>query len=636
MARKRLSRKAERQSGPEQDKAAIASVAPWLLVNNWDHLVVNDDFVRMTVVSSWTNRLPLGWAEWFMTFDAPIVSALILRRRSGDVLRRQLARTLNDNSWSAASVKESPIDRRRKEYESEQASNAIDMIVRSNARIFESYLYIQERAQGHDELGDLDQAVREHMHQKFIDVTAHFANQLNMFWAASPFMLDDPVIEEWYNNSMPSMTVARGLFNRDSGLCDPQGIPFGIDDYGAKVTLDILTKTAQRPTSNVCIISESGQGKTTIMRKIIAYLRTLYDCDIIINDVDGEYGFETRQLGGVVERIDSGAGMLIDPFEPRNIGSSAEAEEEIGDVTDEEIRAAHEEAMGTMVLSSHLPFLVSFLCKSFDLEGDEDFKTLMRIACENAYNAAGISNDMTFRQYYAARPGWPGLPDVDRQLGELIGCYPDAADAIKRMRRALLRGIDGSDRHLWRSSGRRVPTNCPVMCIDMSSISNDKDLASAQYYNLLTWEWSLMRSRRFTGRPLIVISDEVHKPCQDRQAAFMFKDATQRARKYGAAWIYSTQLVSDLMRKDIREAGEGIIANCTYRFFSKAEGSLTSPEPNNAQYVQSLLNATPDTMHQLSSAPRGRFILQAGSKETWVNVEVEDWLRPLFGRGSGQ
>ena len=116
----------------------------------------------------------------------------------------------------------------------------------------------------------------------------------------------------------------------------------------------------------------------------------------------------------------------------------------------------------------------------------------------------------------------------------------------------------------------------------------------------------------------------------------MFKDATQRARKYGAAWIYSTQLVSDLMRKDIREAGEGIIANCTYRFFSKAEGSLTSPEPNNAQYVQSLLNATPDTMHQLSSAPRGRFILQAGSKETWVNVEVEDWLRPLFGRGSGQ
>lgn len=637
MARKRKADAPAAKEPARIDRAAIASVAPWEMAENWDHMIVNDDVVRTVVVSDWPNKLPLGWGDFFKTFDTPASCALVLRQRSGDVLRRQLARTINDNSWSATSIRESVVDRRRKEYESEQAESAIDMIVRSNARIYEAYMYVQLRAASLDLLGDLSQAVSEHMRQKMLDVTPHFANQQNMFWAASPFLIEDPVLCEWYNYSMPAMTVARGLFNRDSGLCDPRGIPFGFDDFKNRVTLDIVTKNQYRPTSNICIISESGQGKTTIMRMLIAYLRTLYDADIVINDVDGEYGFEARQLGGMVVRIDSDDGMLIDPFEPRNIGSTADAGSEgAGEVTDEEIREAHEQAMGTMVVSSHMPFLVSFLLKSFRLEGDEDYHSLMRIACERTYNACGITNDMTFRDYYRAKPGWPCLKDVYDELGEMQAEFPDATEQLKKMTRALLPGVSGADAHLWRPSGRRVPIENPVVCIDMSAISDDKVQASAQYYNVLTWEWSYMRSRRFSGRPLFVISDEVHKPCQDKGAAYMFKDATQRARKYGAGWIYSTQLVSDLMREDIRDAGEGIIANCTYRFYSKAEGKLDSNEPNNAQYVQALLNATDETMAELKNAPRGRFILQAGNKETWVNIEVDDWLKPLFGRGSGE
>lgn len=626
MARKHIKKKRERRSAPQVNRNIVASVAPWLLVNNWNHMVVDDEFVRTDVVSSWTNKLPLGWGEWLMTFDDTVRSALILRRRSGDALRRNLARTINDESWSADKIRESPIDRRQHEYEAEQASEAIDMIVRSNARIFESYLYLQTRAGSEEELNDNEQAVREHMNQKTLDVTAHYANQEQMFWASSPFMLEDPVLSELYNYSMPSMTVARGLLNRDNGLCDPKGMPIGVDDFGGKVVLDILTKTSERPNNNIAVVSESGQGKSTLLKRFILWLAILFGADVICNDIDSEYGYFFKKLGGQV------TDMNLNPFVPRNIASAAG--DEGPDGTDEEVRIAHEKAMEARVLSTHLPFLVSYLVLRFHLDTARH-KDLLEMACERAYARKGVSGSMTFAQYHRQNPAVPGLADVYAELPGLRRDHEDAIEQIQEIERSLYRGVEGVDKHLWEFAEDSIPEDPHLLCIDMN-LSSDREVAAAQYYNVLSWEWDLMRSRRYTGRPLFVVTDEVHVLFRDVNAAYMLKDAVQRARKYGAGWVVSTQMISDLMRPEVRDAGEGVIANSTYRFYSKAEGNLESKEPNNAQYVQSLLKATPETMQDLASVGRGKFIVQAGNKETWVNVSLEDWERELFGRGGGE
>lgn len=641
MAKKVIKNKTTKSKKREANHAQIASVAPWLFVVNWDHLIINDEFVRMGIISNWPNTLKLNWGESFMNFKDRVFITFVFVKRPNSELQRHLNLTINNNSWQASQVSESLYDRTKREYESSQAEAAMDMIIKTNAKLYETYCYIQMRAKSLEELNEIEQTCKQKAASLSLEMTCDPINQKEMFWAASPYMSTDPFSQDRYNFSMPTTTIGRGLLNRDSGLCDSQGIPLGKNEYGGKVIVDFFNTTPLTPNRNAAVIAESGQGKSLLMSKIIIYALCMLGHRVIINDVDNDYGWLTRKLHGY--SIDAagdsnGVNLLISPFAPRNTLATTIDTHEGSLDEDEEIRIAHEEAQKVRVLASHIPFIVNFLIKNFSLS--ERHKHILTIATTWAYNHYGITNEMTFAQYNAGNYSYPVLSDIYQQLPNVARAYPSNENniLINEIQVAFFPGISGAEKHLWQRTAGSIPDNVPLVRINLTGLSQDKEQLAAQYYNILSWEWSQLRSRRYSGQKTIIFTDECHVLAKDHDAIAMLRDMAQRIRKYGGSLFTATQHVSDLMAEDIREIGEGIINSSTYRFFSRAEGSYDSKDnPTNAYWVKSLLKATDQTMDKLSNAGRGDFILCAGSQaEEWVHIEKQPWLDEYVGKASGK
>lgn len=623
------------------NRELVAAASPYLIVNNWDHLIVNDDYVRMEILSEWSSEMRLNWAEPFLGLggvNAPV--SLVMRRRPPEEIRGNLTRSANAaNAWDADRIRETFMERREREYEAEQAAKAADLIIKANASIYEVYLYMALHAPNPEELEVRTRTVEGIVKGEHLDCTAHYANQLPMFMAASPFLMDDPVLEQIYNYAAPVTAMTRGLWNREKGIAEPTGIPFGDDGDQGPVRFDIMNTTPDKPNRNVFISAESGSGKSALIKHIITYLATLYDTKILINDVDGEYGALVRKLGGVVVSLNSATGMLLSPFIPRNIGSEAseDSPEHDGLITDEEVREARKEALRAKVLSTHLPFLVSFLMKAFSLS-EKEHRNLLHKACERAYDRLGIDSEMSFGEYYSTNNSYPCLADVYDEILEMKRSYPDRARRLDDIALSLERGVSGADKHLWEKTADSI-VDAPIVCIDMQGVSADEEMMAAQYYNVLSWEWSQVRGNRYSGKKVVIISDEANRNvcAKNYDSAMMLKDMVQRARKYDASMICATQMITDMLEETVRSAGLGIINNSCFQFFGATSGDLDNKEFDNLRHTQQLLHAPAATMQKLADAERGTFIVRVGKKrESWLHVRLPEWELELFGKGGGK
>lgn len=620
----------------EVNHRLVSAVSPWFYANNWDHLIVNDGYVRMLLVSGYKSTEELGWGEAFRGLgglNAPV--SLIMRGIERAELRAELARTVNEaGAWRAEDVNSTFFDQMERDFEAEQSQEAADMIIRSNAAIFETYLYLGIRAETVEELHERSRKARSTVRGEHKECDAFFANQDQMFFAASPFMCRDRYSESFCNWAMPSTTIAEALLNQEGGICDPSGIPLGHDGLMSEVRIDPTVTGIGRPNRNMFLSGESGSGKTTVVRRLITHYRVLYDFDVIVNDVDDEYGAQTDALGGVSVSFNRASAMLLDPFIPRNIGG---AEDDGGDDgAPDDVRRARAEARQAKVLSSHLPFLKTFLCMAFSIEGDA--ADLLKMACELAYNRAGVGNDMTFAEYESSGTGRPGMRDLYEMVIELKELMPEHRRALTSLELKLRSAAVGYDRHIWEAAGDGMP-DAKLVRLNLQSLSEDPAMLAAQYYNLFTWEWSQIRSNRYSDRTVVLVFDEVHKVVNrsNVSAAYMLKDMVHRARKYGAIIVTSTQMIMDLLHKDIRDAGTGIVNNSAIQLFGTTNGDLDSKEENNLKSTRAFLKAEDDVVKKLGDPKRGRFIARVGDQKCWLHTyPPSDWESELFGGGSGR
>ena len=594
--------------------------------------IVNNEFVRMLLVTDWPNHMPLNWAEIFMIIgDVSAPVTLSLKRIPN--IRTLINYSANDSKWDINRSSETLVDRKEREYQSEQAEDAALMISRMNTRILETYLYIKVMGQDKEELEKNTHLVLNRLGSYGLVAQPVVANQQQSFWAASPFLLKNSVVEDRWNYAAPASTIARGLWNRDIGVCDETGIPLGHDDMGGPVRLNMLKNTFSRPNGNIEIVGEAGSGKSALMKDLIFYFRTLYDCKIIINDVEGEFVRLTNKLGGEVSSMSSSSAMLISPFEPRNFGASASTEEEDFDYfnEDEEVKQAKSQALNARVLATHLPFLTQFLMKAFSLS--PVYKEIVYNACYIAYVKYGIKKETTFAQYSSKNLKYPCLKDVYESLDYvkkiINGDYDNEIDAVKN---ALHKAINGPEEHLWKNTESKLKDST-LMCVDMQGLSSDPNMQEAQYYNLLTWEWTQITTNRFSEQKTIIITDELQKSFTETNIGFCekYSDMVRRARKYGASMISGFQDPAAFSKDVIAGYGRSINSCSAYKFFG------TIADEDNAKTAKTLLSASNDVIEGLAKARKGRFLLKVGTeRQCWINVDLDPWMFELFGKGGGE
>lgn len=121
------------------DKRSVAAIAPRLMVPQWDHMIVNNDYVRMLVVTDWPNYMHLNWAEIFMMIGDVCVPVTLSCKKIPNI-KTLINYSANDTKWGSHRINETMVDREQRQYEADQAKNAAMLISRANTTFFETYL----------------------------------------------------------------------------------------------------------------------------------------------------------------------------------------------------------------------------------------------------------------------------------------------------------------------------------------------------------------------------------------------------------------------------------------------------------------------------------------------------------------
>lgn len=615
----------------ETDRLAVASVAPNLFLNNFNYTIVNNEFVRMIVAAPSSTKFHLNWGQKFMNFGGLTFPVSIIMRHNNDI-DKYIDYTNNEVSskkWNAEQVNETLTSRRKRELRGEQAFDAAELIARTNAKLIEFYILVKVTAPTLEQLEMSTKTVMSYLRKGYKPEVIN-AGQEELFWMGSCFMSDFPALEQRYNYSAPIISIAAGLFNKDVGIYDPLGVPLGKDDSGSSIRLDMLSKSETRINSNLILNGDSGCGKTTLLQALVVYWYVLNGCRIYMNDIEGTFINLTRALGGEVSSMDDSSSMLISPFQPRNFGASATGNEEQNISEGEEIRRAREKAMKMRVLSSQINFLVSYLMQAFDF--DKSTKSLLYHACALAYGKYGFTDETTFAEYYRNNMAFPCLADVFNALPKAANVLEgNLEDAVYRIRNSFRKAIDGPEAFMWDVKESKVKDS-QLMCIDMQGLSNNESMMKAQYYNLLSWEWTQITTHRFSEDKTIVITDELQSCFTPDNLAFCSKyaDMYRRARKYGAGMISAFQEPKALYADGVASYGTTLVSNSAYYITGEMSETL------NQEAIKKMFSATDETMDRVASCGGRKFLVKIGSeKQSWLKTEFPQWMLDSFGKANG-
>lgn len=634
MARKHDSEQERKQRAEriEANPYAVNAVSPSRLEFREPWALTEDTLVAPMCMTKYATWQRLGWISSCLTggdLKAPV--CIRCRPYPASKLADQINHTIAKSEFQIGENMMSPTALKQKRIDREHAEEMADMLLQENARIFLTTVYVLPRGGDADELSRM----REYMDDMVYKATGNhlakqFANTEDAFFGASPAMSPDPWSERAYAQPMPAVTIARGLPFEQPGIDDMEGIPIGTDEKGGYIRLNLELHTEERPNGNIFIEGETGSGKSTLGKHIVALEHLLWGTKVIVlNDPEGEYGEMALRLGGEVSQVNKG--IMFSPFEPRNIGAAGDDDGDAGG----ERAAAVDAARREYVLASTIPFLKTFFQIAFP-SIDGRLADTLDYVLELTYADYGYTTDTTFAEYYDRKLSYPVMRDVYDKLAQVGDRYPAYKDDCDRLRLAIRPAAIGHDKHMW-NQRTSFKSHTDFTVIDTRGLSEDEHIMAAQKYNILTWGWSQVRAQRFGSKYIRLVFDEVHTLVNAKSvdASLQVRNIVQRIRKYGGGVMFMTQMVSDLLAPEIETYGRSIVGNCCYKFFGM---NSDTEEGGNLHAVQNLLNLTDEARDKLGEAPRGRFIVGVGKREkSWVSVDaIDDWEFELFGQGGGK
>lgn len=620
-----MSRKGAFARKVQLNRGLVNALAPARLEFAGTHGLTDDTYFKMYAMSEYAAEQPIGWGDGFIGcagLQAPVV--IRCAPASKAAMQELVDKAASEAEAQIVAVRKSLSETIDEEQAGEHAVRIANMIARDNVRMHEVAIYIALRERELEDIADAEDYLRRLLAPYGNGVKTLVANQDKMFFAASPMLADDPVTFEQTARPMPASTLAWMMPFRSTGLADARGIDIGIDDNGGAVRLDTMEHTPSRKNSDGIFVGDSGSGKSAELKHIALREWAVKGAKILWIDPEGEAEDLVRSLGCKVVRIGSESESGIPVFAPRNIGSGDDPSDDGDDGGAAAFRAAAQER----VLAATIPFVASYISIAFGPER-EDMPALEE-ALEESYGRFGVTPQMSFAEYDASGLSYPVMSDLYEVLNELAEANPDMP-SYARLAKCIRKAAVGYDAHRY-NSRETIDASDDIVLINTEGISADEAMMRAEYYNILSWCWSQIRSERYTGRYVRLIADELHTVVNRKSAdaAMMVKNIVQRARKYGAGFFGSTPQIVDFRAEGIKDIGEAIILNSTYRFYGGARG-------DNLEAVVKTEGFSEEVERGLMRAQRARFVVCAGaSDKTWVNTIIPDWELALFGAGGGK
>lgn len=430
-------------------------------------------------------------------------------------------------------------------------------------------------------------------------------------WALLPAEIDGMVGREW-----PAETVAATYPWIAEGLVHGRGCVWGKDAGGGLVLLDRWRPPAEAglTNGNVNVFGMPGSGKS--FASMLQVLREYAQgARVLVVDPEGEYKRLARALGGQVVDAAGGRGRV----NPHQVPVVPDDDEEDDEDAPEAGGGAPGAARGP--LAQHMQRVKTFYGLYLPaLDALE--QAVLEKAILEAYRGRGVGWDTD----PAGVTEWPTVADVQRILRERP--EPEAA----RLALLLESAAEGADSALWAGQSTIEIGTHDFVVLDIKRLKEAApNVRRAQFFNILSFAWDLVREGRALARRTILVVDEawILIDPQTPQTLEFLKEMSKRIRKYGQKPVGGslsivTQNVGDFLAPEVERLGKPVVTNAGIKL-------LMRQDPADLERLREAFRLTEAECDLLASARRGEGLLIAGNQRAWVKVEAAPYELEILG-----
>lgn len=523
--------------------------------------------------------------------------------------------TIQNNGKSAEKIKA--------EFEENSIKQAYRNFLQNNEHFYYVTILIEVYAKDKDELLKKSNEVKIMLASYGITKDDMIYEQQQAFLSLLPYA--DNLID-YMRRNLPSSTAAALFPFSASTRCDTEGIYLGTTTDSGNVFIDFFRRDNNNTNGNISIIGESGQGKSTLMKKIIEMMIAM-GVSVFVIDPEDEYSELISKLGGT--DIDCASGnFIINPLEIRRI-STKDVEEKLSEEEKKDSSAPFKEVNA---FKQHLSWLRDFykILRPYATEAEINILVIMT---QDLYYKYGI--DESVNPAEKKPQDYPTMGDLFEYIVTVYKNFDKYKDKYFMFNRDALQNIllflkdihDGSESVLF--NGHTNVINSSVIDFNVNSLlQGSRSRTDACLFNIMTWIWNKVTLR---NRRIMFALDELYLVMNrdNLTMAKYLRDFAKRARKYDAIIATATQNLGDFLDPVIINMSSVLFNNPIYKF-------VFYPGDLDFSSVQKLLKLTKGEINLISEPKKGYCLLKAGADKYHMHVELLEHEPALFGTGGGR
>lgn len=573
-------------------------LVPDCINEKMDQIILGDErYSRTFVLATYPSKTWLGWLDGIFSQLGDINLSIQVETVSDDMVIRQLTKkvTVLESELQTYQAKGNinivhPLQRMLYDYEGIRKQ-----VQTSEDKLFFVTILFRINAKSQEELNNKTNLLKNEFAKMSAKLRTLNFRQFEGLKANLP--LNSCKILDFERNMTADGLATMFPISNSNQESSPEGVVIGRNYFtGLPVYLDTFSKDLANP--HLCILGESGAGKSVTMDVIGTRSLVVLNRQLAILDNEGEYKKRTESLSGRIIKIRQGvpSGINLFDIEVEENDNGIEKVDILGKVA--EIRALlagiMNNYMGRTLNAKELVDIESAVIETYKEKGITQDK-------DSLYekNAGEVNGKITLNKI---KKKMPTLTDFQRILSTKKNSN-ELAEILTGFLRGKSLGIFDCP--------STVNTNDQLLEFDISEITDE---VTKFYANLVITTWILekyMKKNVKYPRKAVHI-DEAWTIIKYKETADFVEVLARKARKKGVSLVIATQSPDELISSP---QGRAILNNCDTTLLMKQS-------PMSVDKVIEHFKLAEGTRDFLLKCQPGEALLNKGGTVSAVSIEM--------------
>jgi len=482
---------------------------------------------------------------------------------------------------------------------------------RNREPLLHTAVFLELHAASLEKLRELQQDIAMELTRSKLGIDRLTLRQQEGFLSAWPCGFNQFDVQ--FERVLPASSVANFYPLNYSGKTDPHGFYLGRDKFGTNILTDFDRRAEDKTNANVLILGNSGQGKSYLMKLILANLRESGKT-VLALDPEAEYADLCANLGGCYVDFMSGE-YMINPLEPKSWND--------GEIVDTE---GPEAFRRTTRLSQHIAYLKDFFRAYKDFT-DAQIDTI-EILLEKLYAQFGITDRTDFNRL--APRDYPTMEDfyalIEQEFQDFNSQQRQlyTEEILQEICLGLHSMCRGAESKFF--NGHTNVTDSRFLVFGVKGLMDtNKRLKDTMLFNILAFMTNQLLGRGNT----VAAIDELYIFLTNMTVIEYIRNAMKRVRKKESALVLASQNCEDFLIEGVKEYTKPLFSIPTHHFLFNA-GNI---EPR--AYTDTL-QLEPSEFERIKYPERGTCLYRCGNERYLLHVIAPEHKSALFGSAGGR